>query len=516
MEIAINNKCQLISSLKRPSFKGLLLVFLILFSEICGLPKDIYAATINAGSTSYADVSAAIIVASGGDTVIVPAGQETWDRTLTMTRGLTLKGAGIDSTTITNSGNMIIIEYVPDSRAISNNEKFEVEGFTFDHGNASGNGADFIRVNSSSCTQKLTNMIIANNKFRNQRSSYGAIKLVGAITGLAYSNQFVDVMTLFSNYGCDNVSWNTFGNSRAYGTGDPFYFEDNLISFTSSYPSGDAGIMYLAGQGALGGVVRYNTWDKTNTNGGGQWDYHGSQYNPDAQQWSGMVCEAYGNIFINSSSYEWLQQRGSWMLMFNNRVSGTNPLLHVFQYSCLEATNAPNSYYYIHNSNWEQGWDTRIQNSYYWNNWGANGLLNAYVNTAEGYDYCHYANASGNYATWGFQDYLITDGRDLFNYNSNCTATSCTTGTTGVGTGAAAPMGTCTAGAGYWKTSYTPASTPPATMADMKTYTQSGTFYQCTTHNTWTAHYAPYTYPHPLRAQADVTPLAAPSGLAVN
>lgn len=53
-------------------------------------------------------------------------------------------------------------------------------------------------------------------------------------------------------------------------------------------------------------------------------------------------------------------------------------------------------------------------------------------------------------------------------------------GSSGVGTGAlSARPATCTAGVGYWAS-------------------DTNTLYQCTSANTWSAHYAPYTYPHPL------------------
>jgi hypothetical protein len=66
----------------------------------------------------------------------------------------------------------------------------------------------------------------------------------------------------------------------------------------------------------------------------------------------------------------------------------------------------------------------------------------------------------------------------------------------GVGTLASRPS-TCAPGVGYWAT-------------------DQNRLYKCTATNIWTLYYTPYTYPHPLQGNSDVTPPAAPTGLRVN
>ena len=58
------------------------------------------AATVNAASPSFADVSTAIALAAKGDTVVIPAGTATWTNTLTITKAITLQGAGVGVTVI--------------------------------------------------------------------------------------------------------------------------------------------------------------------------------------------------------------------------------------------------------------------------------------------------------------------------------------------------------------------------------------------------------------------------------
>ena len=58
------------------------------------------AATVTSKSVSLPDVGSAIGSAHEGDTVVVPAGTASWTSTLTITKGITLQGAGNDQTVI--------------------------------------------------------------------------------------------------------------------------------------------------------------------------------------------------------------------------------------------------------------------------------------------------------------------------------------------------------------------------------------------------------------------------------
>src|SRR2546428_159765 len=60
----------------------------------------LWAATINAASCSQANVNSAITSAVDGDTVTIPAGTCSWTTTLTITKGITLLGAGAGSTVL--------------------------------------------------------------------------------------------------------------------------------------------------------------------------------------------------------------------------------------------------------------------------------------------------------------------------------------------------------------------------------------------------------------------------------
>src|SRR4030095_4052764 len=57
-------------------------------------------ATYVAASTKGSDVQAKINIARDGDTVVVPAGTARWTTPLSITKNLTLKGAGVGQTVI--------------------------------------------------------------------------------------------------------------------------------------------------------------------------------------------------------------------------------------------------------------------------------------------------------------------------------------------------------------------------------------------------------------------------------
>src|SRR5438874_12360362 len=58
------------------------------------------AAVINAASPSFGNVSTAIALAANGDTVVIPSGTATWTSSLTISKAITLQGAGVGQTII--------------------------------------------------------------------------------------------------------------------------------------------------------------------------------------------------------------------------------------------------------------------------------------------------------------------------------------------------------------------------------------------------------------------------------
>ncbi len=97
------------------------------------------AATWHAASTGLADVATAVNLAADGDTVTVPAGTATWTAQLTITKNITLQGAGVGQTIIVDksprgrSDQHLILVTLSKDRPV-----FRLTGFEFRVGMVTG------------------------------------------------------------------------------------------------------------------------------------------------------------------------------------------------------------------------------------------------------------------------------------------------------------------------------------------------------------------------------------------
>ena len=433
-----------------------------------------------------------------GSTLTVSAGSETWTTVKNFTRGVTVVGPGSGSLTITNTSS-VSVQYTPDSTARTNNELFEISGFTFNGGSSQ------IYIDGPNSGALITKVKIHDNVFLGATGM--AITGEDHIVGVVYNNTFTNVQYVWGVYGADSQTWvDLSSTAQKYGMDagqTSWYFEDNTVNWTTNTGEGRV----TDGQGTPGIVMRYNTWDYTNrTSRSDPWDFHGLQTMTtaagfscpsgcgyanctptqdgscdetiaSAQQWAFLKSETYGNILTNSTNADkWADYRGSWNLMFNNRLSGSaNPNIYASDRACDEAQSPA------------LGYNQEVNNTYIWNNW----VNSTRKDLSVSYDWC----GSGSVG----KPHTSTENVDWWNYN-----TSALNGSTekGINCGSSVPTSDCSEGDGYWKTDFSPCSTPPSTIDDMKTYNQAGVFYTCDDSNTWTEYYTPYTYPHPLRSEA--------------
>ena len=284
------------------------------------------AATLTANSSSFSDVNAAVSAAGRGDTVVVPAGSGsvTWASTLTLTKGIFLKGPGRDSLTITHANTAAIL-IAPDSTAQANEEVIRVEGFTID---GAETALQHIQVNGAgaSATKPFKNLAIGNNRFKNSGHSLsgnGAILTTGQVRGVIYNNIFDRCNGILKIIGNDNpTEWANGHFPQSFGTSDNLYFENNTVQYSSSFGGSDPGWMEIEQGARL--VMRYNTFNFANVTCSEYWDIHGFQNWPGNGQTGTMVVEYYGNTFTNTSGYRWIAHRGGWGLFFDNILTGSN------------------------------------------------------------------------------------------------------------------------------------------------------------------------------------------------
>jgi hypothetical protein len=499
------------------------------------------AATIHAASCSYDDVSAAIASAQSGDTVIVPAGSATWEGNLIITKGLTLKGAGVGSTVITsnydptNPGNPLdernfLIAYNPTSPEL--NEAFRLSGFTFDINNK----CEGIQLRNDTATA-ITNIRVDHNELLNVGMSGGsarAIMIKGTVYGVIDNNTLSGGNTNISSYGLNGTSWDNL--TFSFSSADNIYYEDNTFIITGTPHAAGAGGRYCA---------RYNTYIHINSSAGlyPWYDMHGNQ--GIGQNHATMGAEIYGNVvtMTYNNGVGIFDQRGGKAVIHNNKVVSTASSSAQAREEYDDSLNPTTNPQPQH-----------VSDSYYWNNWGGSRLVGGYERvtaiataTGGGENYLDDANAnfSSTYAnpdrhgleivggTGAGQYRLITDAQPTRltvapNWETNPDATSqyrivsdcCNViaedsefynhnvdfdGTTGVGCGSLADRpATCTPGVGYWATEQSCMGIEDSSVGAYPETPISGTLYKCTAPDIWEAYYTPYTYPHPLRGEASL------------
>jgi hypothetical protein len=404
------------------------LLFILILIPFLFMPIGVWSACVESPSNtwtcdaSYTSLSALMSNAAldAGDIINVNSGTQTWSSTLVVQKNVIFRGAGIGNTNITCSAGCFDLDKsnYDDTASRTGNVKFEVSGFTFTGGSAEG----VYMHEDDAETTPFTNIVIANNRFTG--FSGNAIYIKGHFWGIAYGNQFNNVraMTFLANH---RYSWDTFG-AYTPGSANNFYIEDNTFTSTTNfYVNSGHGGRY---------AFRYNTFGTSFTFDSPMWDQHGCQ----TAIWSLMGCELYGNLITATSRYWWEYIRGGKLMFFNNRMtagSGPEQITEVqYNYYCQDSANAPVN-------------DAAVSvqkpnNVYVWNNW-VNSTNQVMENTTD----------CDTYPTM-CASHPLYENTDFFNQP---TAITC---------GSATPTGSCTTGYGYWKTSYSPCSTPPATIAD--------------------------------------------------
>lgn len=421
-------------------FFALLVVYLFMF---CVFVPGSNAATIYASSASYADVKSAYNAASEGDIVVVPPGTATWTSMLNIRKGITLLGAGIDSTTIINGiASSTIGDYIIGYSQIipAADPTVIIAGFTFDANNHGG----CIRVHCQDDTYPCYNFKIQHNKLKNaadnSKTSTGmAIRTKGNTFGLIYRNQFVDNYRDLKVYGNDDNSWTNYPGIANVGTANYLYVENNTST-------GSIKTCLSSGEGARW-VYRYNTIDNTNHSSNSLiWEAHGDTRN------RGVVAhEIYENTATSSGdaatqSYSTHNYKGGTGIIYNNSVQ--------FGTSGIRSTIKIQEQY--------EGCNDPVAGGYLWNNVNSrDGNIIAAGDYLIGSDYDPYDCIAEDTDWWDDAD-SSKGGEDPSNFTS--------------GTNRPA---TCTDDDCYWET-------------DTKK------LYRCDGANNWIFVYEPYTHPHPL------------------
>lgn len=423
-------------------------------------------ATINAASAQAADIQTAINSAVDGDIVSVPAGSVTWTGNVTIpgTKGVQVVGAGVGSTVIdaastygwtsitTNAGNSLT----------------RISGFTFNNVIPLFMNIDYRHLaDADNPTWRIDHCAF------NTKSGGASANVLIQVNG--YSLGLIDNCSFYNTYRTFVVSFqlgpgyddaNMYGGyswkqTLGAGTNRAVYFEDCTFNNTTS------AILGNFSQGARL-VFRHNT-----VTGPTGLEFHSGCTNGHRNpRWT----EIYDNTWTTGGSY-WcgLFIRSGNGHIFNNDFSGYQQSMRfdletVCRTDCSGGWNALDKEAYpVHDqigAGIDTGWastpSTTEAKLRLWNN----NLNGSHTDANNGL--CAGAAA------------VCVDGRDYWQQAVPFT------GAAGIGVGAlsARPASGLTTGVGYWAT-------------------DTETLYRATGATTWETFYTPYTYPHPLRDEAD-------------
>jgi hypothetical protein len=459
-----------------------------------------------AASANLADVADCYTAASDGDTVHVPAGDAAWTSPLTVEKELTIVGAGAlavgganGGTNLTAAGNCF---------ALSHAHNIRVTGFNFIGCTVSGSGrpAEGKAWRVDHCTFRANSWTINNSHGDCQTPQRHP-------TTLWDHNEFFNYAIHTQGSNCMRAEGDfqdqLWAQAPPFGKGEGVvYVEDNVFR-------GDNTINWMDGNYAGRYVARFNTI-KT---GGGYWEVHSVQGdNRAVQMWEQYHNtyegrgEFFGAGFIRGGSGFIFGLRvppGFRAIKFNNirsnegcvaagvcQTSGACDGTSAWDqnrsgdagYACRDQIGRSKD-----NQQWKAGsaYDQPITPVYMWDNIAGRSTF-----------YGPELHDGGNGRSH-LSEHIVQD-RDWY------TQTRRFDGASGVGVGPISSRPSkCTTGVGYWATDEGEWNSRNAG-AD-------GQFYRCTATNTWTLHYIPFQYPHPLQGvEAGEAPTAgAPKGGAI-
>jgi hypothetical protein len=230
---------------------------------------------------------------------------------------------------------------------------------------------------------------------------------------------------------------------HALGSANYPYFEDN------TFGNGRGAFVFETGQGGRI-AFRRNVINGYSCSGCEVFDIHGNQGDRGT-----VVSEVYHNtVGVGSSgTYRWMHHRGGQAVIMNNAIS-RNIAFHFTEYQSWGGNGICDPYPAL----------DQIINSFYFNNTVGGSNQNPSYTQGGG---------SGSCGGGGEDAYIVLNRE-------------------------------------YWLPTAGLASARPSTcVASGNTYygaTDTDVIYKCTSTNTWTPYYVPYTYPHPLRSGGGPTP----------
>ena len=286
--------------------------------------------TIQAAGLTPSAVQAAINSASAGDTIVLPAGISTgWSTAVNVNKPVTIQGAGIDQTTITNLQSADVNTLTGGQAfalSVTTTGLLRVTGLTV-NGNENGggitiDGAEFGYVRIDHC--KI---------FHSRTEGVGAFVYV---TGLVDHSTFINNRLQVGHYPNDPVMNDSWQVPLTLGTMKSLVMEDNVFEYQAGETFDPWGSKIWSsfenGRGARL-TIRHNHWTNNDINAAFYpiLDVHGNQEPVSGNMGAHRATrqtEVYENTFTNNVSASYARGarltylRGGTIIMFDNVYTG--------------------------------------------------------------------------------------------------------------------------------------------------------------------------------------------------
>jgi len=441
--------------------------------------QNAFADTHASASCSYADVNTAISAASNGDVVTIPSGACTWTSGITVSKNITIQGAGYLNTKITMNGTAFTLSEA--------STRITGIGFILTSGDVQINitGGSGWRIDHCQFTNT--------SGISKESIDVNGINVSSTPAGLIDNNDFVEGRIVVSRASNTTEARTLWAAEHLYGSADTtglgtVYIEDN--TFYKTVSGGGNVIDASAYTGAY--VARYNTitgttqfqvhsFQDANNRGARAWEIYGNSFAASSLTWGAMFIRSGAGFIFNNSIASY-----SYGVVFDNVRSFEN---------ITTAGQCDGNSLWDGNTEGQKGWPCRDQigrgkdtslwtvgnpypdqeskPAYLWSNIKSGSNIAVYIH-----------NGSGDW---------IKANRDYYEQVTTFN------GTSGVGCGTLANRPTsCTPGVAYWATNQS--CTDMTGMVGVNPATPiEGTLYKCIGTNKWEAYYTPYSYPHRLR-----------------
>jgi hypothetical protein len=259
------------------------------------------SAIINAVSVAGGDIAAAVAKAADGDIVQIPPGDVTWTSALTITKAITLQGAGAGTTFIRRNGDILTLSPAHDVA-------MRVTGIYFDLG-------PFYQASDRSAiytASTISDLRIDHCYFRGgSRTVYLQSKAYGVIDHCTFLNSDSEINPFMAGNDGGNTSWS---EPIQPGTTNTMVVEDCQFIRDDGLTSDNNEVLY--GQNGARCTFRHNTVTQTATTRPlAAIDAHG--YSPSWGRGT-RFYEIYNNVFHCNYTYRYFYLRGGTHFVYNN------------------------------------------------------------------------------------------------------------------------------------------------------------------------------------------------------